>query len=179
MPSTDRMTLRRTNWPDVDDLVALNGDPKVMELHDDGHPMTAAQVLSGEMPRLMAHNRRTDDLGCWVARRRDDGAFLGWFIVEPVQDRADTVELSYRLRSSAWDQGFDLEGVRCMIDLARAAGMVTVVATTSAAHAHAQQTMEEAGLLAVQSTGAGQHSATAPAPIDYVLDLGKKSPSAG
>lgn len=179
MPSTDRMTLRRTNWPDVDDLVALNGDPKVMELHDDGLPMTAAQVLSAEMPRLMAHNRRTDDLGCWVARRRDDGAFLGWFILEPVEDRADAVELSYRLRSSAWDQGFDLEGVRCMIDLARTAGMTTVVATTSAAHAHAQHTMEEAGLRAVESTGARKHSAANQTPIDYVLDLTAAPPAAG
>lgn len=179
MPSTDRMTLRRTNWPDVDDLVALNGDPAVMELHDDGHPMTAAQVLSAEMPRLMAHNRRTDDLGCWVARRRDDRAFLGWFIVEPLEDRAGAVELSYRLRSSAWEQGFDLEGVQCMIDLARAAGMTTVLATTSAAHAHAQQTMEQAGLRVVEPTGAHLRTSGEQDPIDYVLDLGAAPPTAG
>ena len=71
------------NWPDVDDLVALNADRDVMSGHSDGLPMSAARVLAEEMPRLMAHNNRTDQLGYWVARDSATGGFLGWFAAVP------------------------------------------------------------------------------------------------
>ena len=75
------MALTRTNWPDVDDVVALNADSKVMRHLDNGRPMTAARVLAEEMPRLMAHNGRADRLGSWVARDRGTDNFLGWFAI--------------------------------------------------------------------------------------------------
>jgi len=71
------MALTRTNWPDVDDVVALNADAEVMRYLDHGQPMTAARVLAEEMPRLMGHNGRADRLGSWVARDRGTGNFLG------------------------------------------------------------------------------------------------------
>ena len=83
MPETDRMVLRRASWPDVDDVVALTTDAEVMGF-DDSPPLTPARVLAEEMPRLMAHQRRTDQLGFWVARERATGAFLGWFMMTPV-----------------------------------------------------------------------------------------------
>jgi hypothetical protein len=39
------MALTRTNWPDVDDVVALNADTEVMRYLDHGRPMTPARVL--------------------------------------------------------------------------------------------------------------------------------------
>ncbi len=148
------MTLRRTNWPDVDNLVALNADAEVMRQVAGGLPMTPAQVLSDEMPQLMAYNRRVDQLGYWVAYDAADGAFLGWFAVSPVDGDARTVELSHRLRRSAWAQGYEIEGTQCMIDFARAAGATTVVATTSAGPADPGDLLEQAGLRPVGSTGA-------------------------
>ena len=96
------MTLRRANWPDVDDVVALSADAEVMRYFDDSVPMTASRVLAEEMPRLMADNERSDQLGFWVARDRSSGDFLGWFMVAPVEDSASTVRLGYRLRRRAW-----------------------------------------------------------------------------
>jgi hypothetical protein len=43
---TERMALTRTNWPDVDDVVALNADTEVMRYYDNGQPRTAARVLA-------------------------------------------------------------------------------------------------------------------------------------
>lgn len=126
MHRTERMALTRTNWPDIDDLIALNadtpgGDP------DGARPMTSAQVLAEEMPRLMAHNRRTDRLGFWVARDRVTGRFLGWFSVMPVEEPPRTVELSYRLRRQVMGLGYDVEGTRHMMEIARAAEMSAVI----------------------------------------------------
>ena len=96
------MALTRTNWPDVDDVVALNADTEVMRYLDHGQPMTPARVLAEEMPRLMAHNGRADRLGSWVARDRGTGNFLGWFMITSVDEPLWNVDLAYRLRRRAW-----------------------------------------------------------------------------
>jgi len=67
------MALTRTNWPDVDDVIALNADAETRGDPGDHQPMSAARVLDEEMPRLMAYNRRVDRLGSWVARDRAAG----------------------------------------------------------------------------------------------------------
>jgi RimJ/RimL family protein N-acetyltransferase len=159
------MVLRRASWPDVDDVVALTTDAEVMGF-DDSPPLTPARVLAEEMPRLMAQQQRTDQLGFWVARERATGAFLGWFMMTPVAtedgatedgatgdratgDRATgdrAVRLGYRLRRRAWDQDYGTEGMLQLIEMARAAEMSTVVATTPAGNPAAGRVMQRAGL---------------------------------
>ena len=168
------MALTRTNWPDVDDVVALNADTEVMRYLDQGRPMTAARVLAEEMPRLMAHNRRADRLGSWVARDRGTGSFLGWFMITPVDEPLRTVELAYRLRRSAWGRGYDIEGILRMIEIARAAQVSTVIATMMAVDVASRRLMEKAGLHLVQtlvSEAAGPTVAAARREVDYALDL--------
>jgi RimJ/RimL family protein N-acetyltransferase len=171
---TERMALTRTNWPDVDDVVALNAETEAMRYLDHGRPMTAARVLAEEMPRLMAHNGRADRLGSWVARDRGTGNFLGWFMITPVDDPLRTVELAYRLRRRAWGRGYDIEGMVRMIEIARAAQVSTVIATMMAVDLASRRLMEKAGLNLVQTLVGETTGPTATAArreVDYALDL--------
>lgn len=166
--------LTRTNWPDVDDVVALSADSEVMHDLDNGHPMTAAHVLSQEMPRLMAHNRRADRLGAWVARERTTGSFLGWFMITPVDQPPRTVELTYRLRRRAWGRGYDVEGMLFMIEIARDAHVSTVIATTMAVDIASRRMMEMAGLKLVHTLDGDAARPTTTAgrrDVNYALDL--------
>jgi RimJ/RimL family protein N-acetyltransferase len=168
------MALTRTNWPDIDDVVALNAETDVMRSIDHGRPMTPARVLAEEMPRLMAHNRRADRLGSWVARDRGTGNFLGWFMITPVDEPPRTVELAYRLRRRAWGRGYDLEGMLCMIEMARAAQVSIMIATTMAVDVASRRLMEKAGLQLVRTSvsgTAGPTGAAAGGEVDYALDL--------
>jgi RimJ/RimL family protein N-acetyltransferase len=168
------MALTRTNWPDVDDVVALNADIEVMRYLDHGRPMTPARVLAEEMPRLMANNRRADRLGSWVARDRGTGNFLGWFMITPVDQPLRTVELAYRLRRRAWGRGYEIEGIRRMIEIARAAQVSTVIATLVAVDVASRRVMEKAGLRLVQTLVGetfGPTAAAAGRHVDYALDL--------
>ena len=176
------MTLTRTNWPDVDDVVALNADTEVMRYLDHGRPMTPARVLAEEMPRLMAHNGRADRLGSWVARDRGTRNFLGWFMITPVDEPLRNVELTYRLRRRAWGRGYDIEGMLCMIEIARAAQVSTVIATMMAVDVVSRRLMEKAGLHLVQrllSETTGPTAAAARGEVEYALDLtmGAKLPA--
>lgn len=158
------MVLTRTNWPDVDDLIALYAD--------DDRPMTPASVLAEEMPRLMAHNRRVDRLGSWVARDQATGCLLGWFMIRPVEEPLQTVELTYRLGRTAWGRGYDIEGILGMIEMARAAQVSTVVATVMAVDVGSRRLMEEAGLQLVHISGGDTPSPTATLrQVSYAFDL--------
>ena len=168
------MALTRTNWPDVDDVIALNADAEALRDLGDLPPMSAARVLDEEMPRLMAYNRRADRLGSWVARDRGTGSFLGWFMIRPVDEPLRTVELTYRLRRRAWKRGYDLEGVLSMIEMARTAQVSTVVATLMAVDVASRRLMEKAGLRLVQKLvgePVGPAAAAGGATVDYALHL--------
>jgi RimJ/RimL family protein N-acetyltransferase len=168
------MALTRTNWPDVDDIVALNADTEVMRYFHHGQPMTAARVLAEEMPRLMADNRRADRLGSWVARDRGTGNFLGWFMITPIDQPHRAVELTYRLRRMAWGRGYEVEGMLRMIEIARAAQVSTVIAKIVAADVASHRLMERAGLHLVQTLigeAAGPTADAARSEVNYALDL--------
>lgn len=161
------MTFQRANWPDVDDLVALSADTEAMRLWDSRALMTAARVLAVEMPRLMADAGRIDQLGCWVARRRSTGSFLGWFTLTPVSDSARTVALAYRLRHVAGSKSYAVEGTLHLVDVARNAQMATVVARSSADDVDCRDIMEAVGMSPATDLAPGLESD----PIEYRLDL--------
>jgi RimJ/RimL family protein N-acetyltransferase len=168
------MALTRTNWPDVDDVVALNADTEVMRYLNHGRPMTPARVLAEEMPRLMAHNGRADRLGSWVARERGTGNFLGWFMITPVDEPLRTVEVAYLLRSGVWGLGYDIEGMLFMIEIARAAQVSTVIATMMTVDVATRRLMEKAGLHLVETSvreTTARAAAGARSEVDYALDL--------
>jgi RimJ/RimL family protein N-acetyltransferase len=172
VPETERMTLRRANWPDVDDVVAMSADAEVMRCFDNSLPMTAARVLDEEMPRLMADSRRDDELGSWIARERSTGNFLGWFMIAPVDESARTVELGYRLRRRVWGKGYGVEGMLQMIEMARAAKMSTVIATTMAVDLASRRVMEKAGLqLALGGVSTTPIAVAEPCEVTYTLQL--------
>lgn len=146
MPGTERLAMRRTDWPDVDHIVALYANTEITRHLGDGSPIGPAQVLSKEMPRLMAYNKRPDYLGCWTARVRETGSFVGWFMISPAET-PDVAELSYRLHPAP--DGYAVEGVHEMLELARSADIATVVATVPVEDTDSQYVLAEAGLQVV------------------------------
>jgi RimJ/RimL family protein N-acetyltransferase len=174
VPETERMALRRTNWPDVDDVAAMSADADVMRQRDHGLPISAARVLAEEMPRLMAHNRRSDQLGCWIARDRVTGEFLGWFSVTPANEPTPAVELGYRLRRRAWGKGYEIEGTLAMIEIARATHVATVTATAMPRDLDYRRVMEVAGLSLIATRvadRAGPIASPGGRSLHYALDL--------
>lgn len=104
---TDRLTLRPLAEGDLDDLIAMNGDPEVMAFI--GRPMTAEQVAA-EHPDWI---RGDDDFGLWAGIA--DGTFAGvWFLSRDPDDPA-AGEIGWRLPRRAWGQGYAVEGARALV----------------------------------------------------------------
>jgi len=145
---TARLTLRRLILADVDNLVALDGDPAVMRFLSGGTP-TPREVIAQEiLPRFLGYYQRYDGYGVWAAIEKASGDFLGWFSFHPHDDgNPGEVALGYRLRRAAWGKGYATEGARALIRKGfTELGAQRVIATTYQDNRASRRVMEKAGL---------------------------------
>ena len=155
--STDRMALRRFRSADGAGLLALDSDPAVMRFL--GPVRSLAEIEEGTLPLFLTCHARHPGFGYWAAEV--GGELIGWFGLRPVTPSAawidhwpeappgDTavVSLGYRLRRSAWGQGYATEGARALVARAFAElGVSRIVATTMAVNSGSRRVLEKAGL---------------------------------
>jgi RimJ/RimL family protein N-acetyltransferase len=114
---TERLVLRRVTPADVENLLALDGDPEVMR-YLEPRVKTRAQVEAEVLPLFLGRHQRYAGFGRWAADTRGGGEFIGWFGMRPVRpieaaivDWPDAppgsgvAELGYRLRRRAGGRG--------------------------------------------------------------------------
>jgi RimJ/RimL family protein N-acetyltransferase len=149
---TDRLVLRPFTAADVDNLVELDADPAVMHFVTNGRPTPREEVERDVLPAFLRYDAESTAFGFWATQLKATGEFLGWFHLRPAPDHPpDEPELGYRLRRSAWGNGYATEGCRALIDKAFAEhGVRRVVAETMVVHAASRRVMEKAGLRAVR-----------------------------
>jgi RimJ/RimL family protein N-acetyltransferase len=151
---TQRLTLRQFTGDDVDNLFDLNSDPEVMRYLTGGLP-TPREVIRDEiLPFHLAVYERLDRLGTWAAESAATGEFLGWFHFRPGPGTDLTnIDLGYRLRRSAWNQGYATDGSRALIDTGFTdLGVQRVFGHTMTVNAASRRVMEKCGLALVRTT---------------------------
>jgi RimJ/RimL family protein N-acetyltransferase len=156
---TGRLVLRRVTAADVDNLLALDGDPEVMR-YLEPRVKTRAQVEAEVLPLFLGRHQRYAGFGRWAADTRSGGEFIGWFGMRSVQPSdaaivdwpdappgSGVAELGYRLRRSAWGRGYATEAARALVRRAfTELGVREVVATTMTVNTRSRAVLERAGL---------------------------------
>ncbi|MFJ2023150.1 GNAT family N-acetyltransferase [Streptomyces sp. NPDC087897] len=145
---TARLVLRPVTPDDAADLFALDDDPEVMRYINGGRPASREDIRDRTLPRLLHTHPCTGTRGYWAARRKDTGAFLGWFELRPLDDLDPTVvELGYRLNRAAQGHGYATEGARALVDKGFTdLGVRRVTANTMAVNTGSRRVMEKTGL---------------------------------
>ena len=168
---TGRLTLRRFNQADVDNLFELNSDPEVMRYLNGGKPTPREEIRDTIIPFHLDYYEQFDGLGTWAAQARSTGEFLGWFHFRP--GPSEGVDLGYRLRRSAWNKGYATEGSRALIhkgftDL----GVERVFAHTLTVNTASRRVMEKCGLTFVRTSryeGPDTFEGTEHGEVEYAL----------
>ncbi len=152
MLETERLSLRRLTQADEEHLWDLDRDPAVMRFLTGGRPTPREVVREEVLPLILSGYGRWEAYGRWAAEEQATGEFLGWFALRPLADESGAVELGYRLRRSAWGQGYGAEGARALVRRAFAQPEVArVVAFTMTANLASRRVMERAGLRHVRT----------------------------
>ncbi|EKE74808.1 GNAT family N-acetyltransferase [Oceanibaculum indicum] len=138
---TTRLTLSPCRPDDRADFMALELDPEVMRFLNGGYAVDH-QRIDENATFLMP---RGTEPYVWTARRKTDGAFVGWFCLSPEGDHS--AELGYRLRRNEWGQGLASEGASALVDWGfRNGGYDSIVATTMAVNLGSRRVMEKIGM---------------------------------
>ena len=149
---TERLVLRPFTLADVDNLVELDADPAVMHFITGGRPTPRNDVERDVLPAFLRYDVESPAFGFWAVQHKATGQFLGWLHLRPAPGRPpDEPELGYRLRRSAWGNGYATEGCRALIDVAFAEhGVRRVTAEAMVVHAASRRVLEKAGLRPVR-----------------------------
>jgi RimJ/RimL family protein N-acetyltransferase len=150
---TERLVLRRFAASDVDNLVDLDADPEVMRYITGGVPTPPEVIEIDILPRFLWYYENFVGYGFWAAVAKSTGEFLGWFHFRPAEGSpADEPELGYRLRRSAWGNGYGTDGSRALIRKGfTELGVRRVVASTMAVNTASRRVMEKSGLRLVRT----------------------------
>jgi RimJ/RimL family protein N-acetyltransferase len=150
---TERLILRRFTMDDVDNLVALDGDPEVMRYITGGPPTPRETLEHDHLPYYLTCYERYEGYGFWAAIEKATGEFLGWFHFRPADGAPeDEPELGYRLRRSAWGKGYGTEGSRALIRKGfTELGVRRVVAFAYQENVASTRVMENAGMKLVRT----------------------------
>ncbi len=150
---TERLVLRRFTEADVDNLFDLDSDPEVMRFLTGGKPTPRDVIQNETLPRFLHYYERFAGFGFWAAIEKSTGQFLGWFEFRPPEESGlDGIELGYRLKKSAWGEGYATEGSRALIRKGFSElGVRRVVAETMAVNTASRRVLEKTGLQLVRT----------------------------
>ena len=144
---TERLTLRRFTMDDVDDLVALDSDPEVMRYLTGGAPTPRDVIERDILPGFLRSYEPHAGFGVWAGIERASGAFQGWASLRLRDGHPGEATLGYRLRRSAWGQGYATEAARALIGAAfRNTDLQRVTATTYQDNRASRRVMEKLGM---------------------------------
>jgi RimJ/RimL family protein N-acetyltransferase len=145
---TERLTLRRFTEDDVDHLFDLNSDPEVMRYLTGGEPTPREQIRDEIIPFHLGVYERSQ-FGTWAADDRSTGDFLGWF---HFRGSPEDIDLGYRLRRTAWNEGYATEGSRALVHKGFThLGVQRVFAHTMTVNAASRRVLEKSGLVLVRT----------------------------
>jgi RimJ/RimL family protein N-acetyltransferase len=106
---TPRLLLHRPTLDDLDDLIRMNSDPRVMATLGG---VRTPEVTRGYFDRQVAHWEE-HGFGWWIVRQPGTGEFIGRGGIRWVPiDGSDQVEVGYGLMSEFWGKGLATELAR-------------------------------------------------------------------
>jgi RimJ/RimL family protein N-acetyltransferase len=168
------MLLRQMTAADLDWLVRLHGDRRVMRYIDDGEPVPRAEIVARTLPCMLRdYDELPDGLGHFAAVELATRKPLGWLALRPPSSvglcppavtalcppastglgaAAGVAELGYRILPEVWGRGYATEGARALIRHAFTdLGLTIVVATTMTMNVASRRVLEKAGLSLVRT----------------------------
>ena len=146
MIETDRLILRTWRESDLQQMLTINQDPKVMEY------FPGLQDLEATTNFITKVNNHFDKPGysLYATTRKDTSEFIGFIgllIANFEAHFTPATEIGWRLSSKHWDKGFATEGAQAVLNHAfRELKIPEIVSFTAEGNAQSIKVMQKIGL---------------------------------
>jgi RimJ/RimL family protein N-acetyltransferase len=143
---TQRLILRTWKHSDLDLMLEINQDPKVMEY------FPSLQDLSGTKKLIDKINTHFSECGysLYAVQTKDTDTFIGFIGLLTANFKASftpATEIGWRLSSKHWNKGYATEGAKSVLDYAfNSLNIPEIISFTSIENTKSTRVMEKIGL---------------------------------
>lgn len=142
--TSERLVVRRYTADDLDLLVRLHGDPRVMRFTGG----TIDRARSEEMLRekILAYYEEHPGLGVWATHERATGAYVGMHLLNHMRGES-IVQVGYMLLPECWGRGYATEMAARLLRYGFVElGLPVIHAITDLPHVDSQRVLLKIGL---------------------------------
>ena len=146
MIETNRLILRTWNANDLQPMLAINQDPKVMEYFPSIQDL---EMTKNFIDKVTAHFEN-HGYSLYATVRKDTNEFIGFIgllITDFESHFTPATEIGWRLSSNHWGHGLATEGAKAVLDYAfRELNIPEIVSFTAAGNSKSIRVMQKIGL---------------------------------
>lgn len=143
--TTARLALRRFTLDDLELLVRLHSDPRVMRYA--GGLLSREQSLEVLRDRTLDYYEQHPGLGVWATIERSTGDCVGLHLLNNIRGES-CIQVGYLLYPEYWGRGYATEmAVRVLRYGFEALRLPRIVAITALENIESQRVLQKAGLL--------------------------------
>jgi len=142
--TSQRLSLRRITPQDLELLLRLHGDPRVMRYAGGVLDRASTETLLSE--RILRYYGENPGLGIWATIERATGACVGLHLLNHIRGES-FIQVGYLLFPEYWGRGYATEmAVRVLQYGYAELGLPKIVAVTDLENADSQRVLRKAGM---------------------------------
>lgn len=147
---SQRLGFRNWEEKDIRKMAVISGDPEVMQYF----PATATEKQTRQFIKRMQASYKERGYCYFAVDRLDTGemlGFIGLMYQDYEVDFTPCVDIGWRLKKSAWRQGFASEGAKACLDFAfHKLNLESVVAVATCVNIPSEGVMQKIGMQKVK-----------------------------
>lgn len=144
---SERLRFAMMTDQDGELMLDLDSDPKVMRYITHGKTTSAREMQYLHIPRMISYTDSIKGWGRWKTFRKEDGQFIGWFLLRPYQGNPAEIEIGWRFKQKYWGMGYGTEGARIFRDHAfRQNDVLKIIAIAMSGNKGSCRIMEKIGM---------------------------------
>ena len=140
---TERLIVRQYTGADYENYYSLHGNPEVMQYI---RPAQTREDSDAKFEETILNTPVHPFLGRWAVDDKASGIFVGSFVIIPIPDDAEKIQLGYSFKPEYWGKGFATEVTKAGLDYFRDQTPLTeIYAVTETPNIASQKVLLKAG----------------------------------
>jgi ribosomal-protein-alanine N-acetyltransferase len=143
---TDRLIVRPFTTEDKNNFFLINGDEEVMRYI---RAAKTREECDKFLEEIIAGYTGGPEMGRWAVEERATGVFVGSFVIIPIPDMPEKIQLGYALLKDFWGKGYATELTQAGVSFAfYELGLEVIFGVTEIPNIASQKILLKAGFIA-------------------------------
>jgi ribosomal-protein-alanine N-acetyltransferase len=151
---TERLTVRRYTADDYDNYFSLHGNADVMKYI---RPVQAREDSDAKFEETILDLPPHEYLGRWAVEEKATGRFIGSFVITPIPNDEERIQLGYSFLPEEWGKGYATEVAKAGVDyFYNRTPLTELYAVTETANTASENVLRKAGFQPLETKMEGE-----------------------